>query len=128
MEDVRRKRGQAGEDLAVRYLESQGLKLVERNYRTRQGEIDVIAEEGPFLVFVEVKSRTSEDYERPAQSVTRAKRKKLSEMAVQYVSTHNIGDRPCRFDILEVLLDENRRPRRFNLIRNAFELSRSVWG
>jgi putative endonuclease len=117
-----RSRGKFGEEIAERYLLSQGYKILERNYQTRFGELDLIAEEGRALVFVEVKARESDEFGSPGDAVNAAKQRKLSRMAVAYVCDNDIRDRDCRFDVVEILLGPQRSVRSINLVRDAFDL------
>jgi putative endonuclease len=94
--------GKAGEDLAARYLEQRGLKILERNFRFEHGEIDLIAEEGEELVFIEVKARQSTAFGTPEDAVTEKKQEKVHAAAEGYLYTHDIDDRPCRFDIVAI--------------------------
>ncbi len=90
-------RGREAEARAARYLESQGLAIVGRNYRCRYGEIDLIAREGVTLVFVEVRARRSNAFGGAAASITAAKRNKLRRAALHYLAA--LGRNPrCRFD------------------------------
>lgn len=90
-------RGRNAETLAARYLESRGLTIVERNYRCRYGEIDLIARDGLTLVFVEVRARRSRAFGGAAASITAAKRNKLRRTALHYLAA--LGRSPrCRFD------------------------------
>ena len=90
-------RGKDAEARAAKFLESQGLQIVERNYRGRYGEIDLIARDGAALVFVEVRARASSTFGGAAASITAAKRDKLTRTALQYLAT--LGRTPpCRFD------------------------------
>jgi putative endonuclease len=92
-------RGDAAENLAAAFLQRAGLTLVERNYRCRFGEIDLIAREGATLVFVEVRMRSSERFGGAAASITAAKRTKLLRTARFYLA--GVGRAPqCRFDAL----------------------------
>jgi putative endonuclease len=118
----RKQRGQAAEDAAARYLQSQGYKIVVRNWRTRHGELDIIAEDRIVLAFVEVRSKKADDATTPQETVTGTKQRQVSQAAVAYVSQHNVQDRDCRFDVVEVFLNEDGKPVRINLIKNAFEL------
>lgn len=98
------RRAQAGalaETLAADYLQRRGLRLIERNYRCRLGEIDLILTDGPDLVFVEVRLRRSTEYGGAAASITAAKRRRILRAARHYLSGK--AERPCRFDVL--LLD-----------------------
>ena len=97
-------RGQAAEDAALHYLQQQGLKLVARNYRTPGrggGEIDIIAQDGETLVFVEVRQRSRNDYGGAAASVGHAKQKHLRFAAQRYLQRYSVLP-PCRFDVLAV--------------------------
>jgi putative endonuclease len=78
--------------------------IVARGFRFKGGEIDLIARDGEELVFVEVKTRTSEEFGSPAESVTRAKRRKLLQAASFYLQSHGILQHPCRFDVISVRL------------------------
>ncbi|UCH33048.1 MAG: YraN family protein [Armatimonadota bacterium] len=102
----RRELGRIGEDIAARYLQSRGYAILERNYRTKLGEIDIVARHGADLVFVEVKSRTPSDTFAPAESVTHAKRDKLVKLAQVYMASRARREERCRFDVVEVTLTE----------------------
>lgn len=97
-------KGQAGEDRAARYLESRGLRVVERNFRVRGGEIDLICQEGAYTVFVEVRLRSSSAYGGAAASITASKKAKLILAAHHWLARQgNVHDIACRFDC--VLID-----------------------
>jgi len=98
----RRKWGKAGEDLAASFLEQSGLKVLERNFRFERGEIDLIAEEGEELVFVEVKARRSSIFGAPEDAVTEKKQEQVHAVAEGYLFMHDIDNRPCRFDIVAI--------------------------
>lgn len=91
------RRGGSDENLAAAFLEREGLKVVERNYRCRFGEIDIVATADGILVFVEVRARRSEDYGGAAASITAAKRRRLLAAARHYLAAHG-SERACRFD------------------------------
>jgi putative endonuclease len=113
--------GKRGEDLAAAYLAEAGFRIIERNYRCLFGEIDIVAEEGETLVFVEVKSRRSEAYGDPLLAVGCRKQKKISRISLHYLAERQLRHRPARFDVVAVkLLPVGHR---IELIRNAFELS-----
>lgn len=95
----------AGEDAALAHLLAQGLSLVARNWRCRLGEIDLILEDGPVLVFVEVKTRKTVHFGTGAEAVGRAKQMRLRRLATAYLRDHPCPDRPCRFDVAEVTPD-----------------------
>ena len=92
------RRGDAGEALAAAYLERRGLRILSRNYRCRFGEIDLVAESGSTLVFVEVRARRSDDFGGPGESITAAKRRRLVAAARHYLAA--TGERPARFDVV----------------------------
>ncbi len=108
-------RGEAAENLAAAYLQRAGLKLVERNYRCRFGEIDLIARDGATLVFVEVRMRSSERFGGAAASITRAKQQKLLRTARHYLA--GIARPPqCRFDAMLI----NGNTNAIEWLKNAF--------
>jgi putative endonuclease len=94
--------GLVGEELAARELVSRGYAILERRYRTRCGEIDIIAEDGGALVFVEVRARAGAEFGSAAESVTDAKKRKVAAMAVEYLARNHVVNRPCRFDVVAV--------------------------
>ena len=94
--------GKLGESLAVEELERRGYAIVARRYRTRHGEIDIVAEDGDTLVFVEVKARANGECGLAAEGVTRWKQLQLASMAAEYLARHDITDRPCRFDVVAI--------------------------
>ena len=108
--------GVPGEDMAVAFLEKRGLRIVERNYRCRLGEIDLIARDGTTTVFVEVRKRKSSAFGGAAGSITAAKRRKLVRAAQHYISRFATPPQ-CRFDALLI----EGEPPRIDWIRNAFD-------
>lgn len=92
------RRGQQAEDIALSYLTEQGLNLVERNFRSRQGEIDLIMRDGSTLVFIEVRYRRSNRFGSPQESVTRTKQYRLLATAAFYLKRYRY-DGPTRFDV-----------------------------
>lgn len=117
----RMRTGKQGEDLAAAHLEQNGYRILERNYRSVFGEVDIVAEEGDTLVFVEVKSRRSEAYGDPQLAVGPEKQRKISRAAMGYLSERGLNRRPARFDIVAVKLRPSGNT--IELIRDAFELS-----
>lgn len=93
-------KARAAEDAAARHLKAQGYKVVERNFATRFGEIDIVAVQRDVVVFVEVKSRSSDDYGPPEEGVTATKQAHLRRAAELYLKRHRLLDSPCRFDVL----------------------------
>lgn len=108
-------RGKLAEALAADYLQLRGLRLIERNYSCRLGEIDLILVDGPVLVFAEVRLRRNLDYGGAAESITGGKRQRILRAARHYLSGR--PERPCRFDV--VLLDALD-PDRIEWIKDAF--------
>jgi putative endonuclease len=94
--------GKSGEDCACRELERRGYAILARRYRTRFGEIDVVARDGATIVFVEVKARTSDRYGDPAEAVTLHKQAKVTAMAQDYLARGHLWNLPCRFDVVAV--------------------------
>ena len=94
--------GRKGEELAVGFLRNAGYRLVERNYRCRFGEIDIVAMDGSTIVFIEVKSRRTESFGVPQLAVGRDKQKKISRIALNYLQEKNITTRNARFDVVAV--------------------------
>jgi putative endonuclease len=112
--------GQKGEEIAAKYLQKQGYKIVSRNYRTKLGEIDIIAKDGSVLVFIEVKTRTGNSYGSPAAAVTLKKQRQICKTALCYLTSQKRLDVPARFDVISVSFDNNKY--QIDLIPNAFEL------
>lgn len=113
--------GRQGEEVAARYLQAKGYKILHRNFRCRAGEVDIIAEEKGDLVFVEVKSRRSQCYGEPAEAVTYRKQGQISKAALCYLGDRH-RDRAARFDVVTVQFSGNR-VTAVEIIRDAFELA-----
>jgi len=100
--DHRQSLGQSGEDLACTELERRGYAILARRYRSRFGEIDVVARDDQTIVFVEVKARAGDEFGGGAAAVTPWKQRRIAQMAVDYLSRNNLHDQPCRFDVVTV--------------------------
>ena len=112
-----------GEKLAARYLRQHGFKVLYRNFRGRQGgEIDLVCRERDTLVFIEVKTRTRQDFGRPLEAVDRTKQRRISLGALAWLRMLGNPDILFRFDVVEVLVAEGKPPR-LELVRNAFPLA-----
>lgn len=99
----RREEGNEAERVAAEWLKSKGWTILKTNFHFgRLGEIDIIAEDGKTLVFVEVKSRTNAAYGRPEESLSASKVHKLRKAAEGYLFTHRIANRDCRFDLVAI--------------------------
>jgi putative endonuclease len=94
--------GRSGEDLAAAYLREKGIAILERNYRCRAGEIDIVARDGGVVVFVEVKERRSESHGTAVEAVTWRKRQRIVRAARVYAAVHQLADAPVRFDVLAI--------------------------
>jgi putative endonuclease len=94
--------GDAGEDMAVKLLEDEGFRILQRNYRFERGEIDIVAEDRDELVFVEVKSRHTHLFGTPEDAITPKKESFLKRTAEGYLFQHNLEDKPCRFDVVAI--------------------------
>jgi putative endonuclease len=115
----RQQLGLSGESLAVEELERRGYAILARRYRTAYGEIDIVAEDGQTLVFVEVKARATAEFGTAAEAVTRRKQLRLVRMARDYLARAAIVDRPCRFDV--VAIDEVETSPRITVYPHAFD-------
>jgi putative endonuclease len=104
-EDTRQTLGKHGEDLAAEELERRGYEILARRFRTRCGEIDIVANDGDVLVFVEVKARGGDECGTAAEAVTPRKQRKVVRMATAYLAAHEVFERPCRFDVVTVETD-----------------------
>ncbi len=116
--DPRQALGRRGERLAARYLRRAGLQVIASRFRLRCGEIDLIALDGDQVVFVEVKARRGTGFGMPADSITRRKQRKLARVALAFLSGRGWHERPCRFDVVELLERGERQEIRH--IRDAF--------
>jgi len=115
-------RGQLGERAARRHLRRLGLKFLTANFRSSRGEIDLVFRDGECLVFVEVKTRSSEDWTRPAAAVNTRKRRLLSQTALDYLKLLDHPPVRIRFDVMEVLLNDGS-VRQIRHLPNTFSLS-----
>lgn len=113
--------GQRGETVAARLLKKQRYKILETNYRTRQGEIDIIARDGDTIAFIEVKSRTSEHFGNPKGAVTLQKQRRISMAALQYLKATRQSEAKARFDVVGISSQTD--PPTIEIIKNAFELA-----
>jgi putative endonuclease len=119
MSHARQALGKHGEDLACRELRRRGYAVVARRYRTRGGEIDIIARDGRTMVFVEVKARESRAFGAAAEAVTALKRRRLVDLARDYMMRNHLVDCPCRFDIVSIHFDSGAPS--VEIFQNAFD-------
>ena len=100
--DYRQALGLQGEDLAVRELQRRGYAILARRYRTRFGEIDIVAQDGDAVVFVEVKARRTARFGSAAESIPSWKQRRIAAMALDYLAWCNRLNEPCRFDVVAI--------------------------
>ena len=105
---ARQEMGKTGEDLACRELERRGYAIVARRYRRRGGELDIIARDGPTLVFVEVKARDGHAFGEAGEAVTGFKRRRITRLALDYMMRYHLADCPCRFDVVAIHFEAGR--------------------
>ncbi|MGI6046322.1 MAG: YraN family protein [Eggerthellaceae bacterium] len=96
--------GQRGEEAAVRFLQRRGYEILERNWKCRAGEADIIAKDGTSLVFVEVKTRSNIDYGLPSEAVDDKKRSKYERIAMHFLKNFDEVDIPVRFDVISLVV------------------------
>ena len=118
-DDPRQYFGKLGENLACDELERRGSAILARRYRTRFGEIDIVARDGETTVFVEVKARAGDEFGGAAAAVTASKQRRITYMAIDYLSRHRLHDRPCRFDVVTIDVIDGRP--RVEVYPHAFE-------
>jgi len=116
----RKQLGKKGERIAASFLGKQGYRVIMRNYQSRLGEIDIIAEENGDLVFVEVKTRRSKDFGLPEEALSYDKRRRLTRLALNYLAHRKIKDVKCRFDVVSILMDKDE-VKDVRLIKDAFQ-------
>jgi putative endonuclease len=113
-------KGRASEEYVVEYLQGQGLEIVETNFTTRYGEIDVIAKKDDLLIIVEVKSfKTKNRLVRPANAVTIKKQEKIKNTANIYLAKNKLSQTPCRFDVVELIWEQDE-VKTLNWLKDAF--------
>lgn len=103
-----KERGDQGEEKAVHYLKEKNYRILDRNFHTSYGEIDIVAVVEEILVFVEVKARKNDDYGYPSEFVTKGKQKRIMNSAQVYMLKNEMSDRQMRFDVIEYYIQEDR--------------------
>lgn len=99
--------GRLGEDIAVRFLEEKGFTILDRNYNFEHAELDIVAYQGRFIVFVEVKTRSSKNYGEPEEAIDENKRKQLLHVAEAWIFERKMEGAPARFDVISVLYPDS---------------------
>lgn len=112
--------GKKGEEVAASFLRKKGYHILDKNFRCRLGEIDIIAQKDDQIVFVEVKTRKNLNFGLPQQAVTYFKKKRLTKLAQFYLAVHRLADFSCRFDVIAVMLNQDSVDS-VHLVENAFE-------
>ncbi|MEW6002079.1 MAG: YraN family protein [Nitrospirota bacterium] len=112
--------GNRGEELAVKFLKKRGYRIIERNYKTPLGEIDIIARDGNKIVFAEVKTRTNDSFGHPFEAVNARKRKKMKNLALLYLKKCG-EESPLRFDVLSIFCTKDGREQ-IEHLKDAFEV------
>lgn len=115
----RRNTGILGEKLARDFLKKRGYRIVETNYRCPEGEVDIIARDRDFLVFVEVRTKKSLEFGSPEESITPVKKERMIAVASRYYQTHENLPQSWRIDVVAVELDQKDKLKRIELIENA---------
>lgn len=113
--------GQAGESAALRHLQEQGFRILARDWRSRLGQIDIVAEDGPTVVLVEVKARRGTTFGLPQEAVDARKQRKLRSLLEVYRTQTHRREQPCRIDVVALLLDEQLKVSRVEHIRDAVQ-------
>ena len=112
--------GNCGEEAALRFLKASGYKIIARNYKSKLGEVDIIAKDKNCICFIEVKTRASLEKGLPQEAITKNKQHQITKAALSYLKENNLWDSPARFDVVSILKDDSQY--KIELIQNAFEL------
>ncbi len=118
--DSSKDKGDLGEQAAVEYLIKNGYSILQRNFRTRYGEIDIIGRDEDYIAFIEVKTRKNNEFGLPCEAVTKNKQNKIIRMAMMYISQKRLYGLNFRFDVIETIIS-NDKIRYLRLIKNAFD-------
>ncbi len=120
MKKDNKKTGKSGEDLAEKFLLDKGYRIIERNFHTRFGEIDLIGYEGKTLVFVEVKTKIGHDFGEPEEMINKNKIGRVKRMAEIYLIENNLGEVICRVDVVGIVLREDMTVERLSHFEGVF--------
>lgn len=112
--------GTFGENIAIEYLVNKGYILLEKNYRCKIGEIDIIAKDKDYIVFIEVKTRYGRKFGSPCESITKKKQYKIYHTAEFYIIMKKLNNSYFRFDVVEITMNSSNNNYLVNLIKNAF--------
>ncbi|MBT5471874.1 MAG: YraN family protein [Nitrospina sp.] len=124
MTEKRLKLGREGEDAAVAFLKDKGYRIIQKNFRSKLGEIDIIAQQKETVIFIEVKSRASHQFGHPFNAITPAKQGKIIQVAQSFLAKHRLMGNPARFDVVGLTIDPgNAKAFQIELLENAFQIS-----
>ena len=113
--------GKLGEKLAQKFLKKRGYRILETGFRCREGEIDIVARQKDYLVFVEVRTKSNLDFGTPEESITQSKKEKLIASALTYIEAHPNSPSSWRIDVVAIEIDPKGKAQRIELIENAIE-------
>jgi putative endonuclease len=115
--------GKFGEESAIDLLKTNGYRILARNYKTKLGEIDIIARDKDTVCFIEVKTRHSDRFGLPQEAISRSKQRHIAKVALVFLKENNLLDKRARFDVISIMHSED--TSKLDLIKNAFELDQS---
>ena len=115
--------GKFGEESAIDLLKTNGYRILARNYKTKLGEIDIIARDKDTVCFIEVKTRHSDRFGLPQEAISRSKQRHMAKVALMFLKKNNLLDKRARFDVISIMHSED--TSKLDLIKNAFELDQS---
>jgi len=122
MQGYKKQFGNKGEKIAEDFLRNKGYKIIQRNYRCAFGEIDIIAEYIDTIIFVEVRTKSTDNFGSPQDSITSSKIDKISKTAIMYIQEKNLIDQACQFDVIAITYKTGKP--NISHIENAFEIDR----
>lgn len=120
MQSLNKEIGTFGEDAASKYLEESGYTILDRNFKCKSGEIDIIARDGNYIVFVEVKTRSGSFYGTPGEAVNELKQHKIIKVSETYIMKRKLFNYDFRFDVIEIIIDKAKNAS-IKLIKDAFQ-------
>ena len=115
--------GKFGEESAIDLLKNNGYRILARNYKTKLGEIDIIARDKDTVCFIEVKTRHSDRFGLPQEAISRSKQRHIAKVALMFLKENNLLSKRARFDVISIMHSED--TSKLDLIKNAFELDQS---
>ena len=118
--DKRKELGRKGEEIALSFLKKKGYHILDKNFRCPLGELDIVAREGDQIIFIEVKTRRSSGFGPPEESLNYIKKKRLTRLALFYLTNNRLKGVCCRFDVVAIVFKKEK-VEAIHLIKNAFE-------